>query len=186
MVSYGIRIKNVLLYMRAEIFPEMTMTQFNIFMEVAVYEGINQGDIVKRSFLPRNTISRNMSTLSLRTKYVRGQEVVKGLDLVECRPDRAYPARNTWYLTQKGKKTYSAILSMLEEEFTGPVADVKKHAPSKGCGDGACEAGCTKCVKGASLSHKEKDSCGKTKTKSVSALRGGKSSLWSRFCSLLR
>lgn len=88
---------SMVLTFRAEV-PEMPLQQLQLFLAVALDEGVGSRDLERRYGITNATVSRNISALY---KYPgQGRE---GLDWIRWEPDATDARKRNLFLTEKGR-----------------------------------------------------------------------------------
>lgn len=104
------KLASVLGYVRRELSPEMPIQQLAILIEIQKSEGITMYELGRKLGITPGSMSRNVAVLSLYMK--KGER--RGLDLVTTRPDLNERRRLACFLTEKGKKTMTEIMALLQ------------------------------------------------------------------------
>lgn len=99
-----------------ELYPTMPLQQFAVLIEVVNQEGITSPELSKRLNMTGASVSRSLQALGKHVVFPKeytGQAVhptkVKGLELIETRPDVEEPRRHAVWLTPKGQELASKM-----------------------------------------------------------------------------
>lgn len=110
------KLNDVAKFMKNEVYSELTMTHFQLFMEVATNEGITMSEIKERLGMLGGTLSRNMRTLGQYYGKVKGKQALRGLNLLRYEPDMHDRRALSCHLTDRGREVYQQIVKMVKNE----------------------------------------------------------------------
>lgn len=99
-----------------EIFNELPLQQWRMFLHVMMQDGISQLDFQGLLGVPAGTVSRNLAKLG--SKFVEdrnGKLEDVGYGLIEVLPDSTDPKRNTIYLTPKGVEFKNKFINLMSK-----------------------------------------------------------------------
>ena len=110
------KLNKVTAFMKEEVYSDMTMTHFQLFMEVATNEGITMKGLSSKLDMLTGTLSRNMRTLGQYYGKVKGRQVLRGFDLIKYEPNKHDRRSLSCYLTDRGREVYSQIVDIMKSD----------------------------------------------------------------------
>lgn len=100
-----------------KVYPELPLQQIDLFVKVALTEGITMQELATLTQMPQGNLSRNIKALSL---YLKDDlenypnRILAGHDLLQRRPDLYNSKRLAVFLSENGKKVIKQIEEALE------------------------------------------------------------------------
>jgi DNA-binding MarR family transcriptional regulator len=110
------KLNTVTKFMKEEVYSDMTMTHFQLFMEVATNEGVTMKTLASKLDMLSGSLSRNMRTLGQYYGKVKGRQVLRGFDLVKYEPNKYDRRSLSCYLTDRGREVYSQIVHIMKSD----------------------------------------------------------------------
>ena len=108
--------RNVINYIRREIYPDFALSQLETLLLVIQNEGITHSELSEKVNVPQATISRNVARLSSKVvKRSDGSYEKIGFGLLENRPDEVESRKYNVFLTEKGKEFVKELKFILKE-----------------------------------------------------------------------
>lgn len=98
-------------YVRLQVNRDFAMSQFAMFLLVAVREGITMAEVAEFLQLSQGAVSRNLRQLS---KYKDERGNIQGYNLIYSQSDLTDRRRFALYLTPKGRQLIADLEYILE------------------------------------------------------------------------
>lgn len=111
----AVRLARAVKYIRENIYRELPMQTFHVFLEIAAEEGIDTRTLASRTDIQSGPLSRNTGILSSYIEVKNGEKKKRGYELIEARPDLYNRKSLSYYLTPKGKQ----LLFIINEYVSG-------------------------------------------------------------------
>ena len=101
---------------RQDIFGDIAMGQFEMFLFIADHEGVTQPELIEVLGMSQGAVSRNCAKLSSKLVRVKSNdsssgydEEDRGYDLIEQRQDEIDSRRKALFLTKLGKSVVEKL-----------------------------------------------------------------------------
>ena len=92
------------------VYPDASIILLQIFISIALDQGVQSKDVILKTGVPQPTFSRNLAIL--KAKGPDGKR--SGLDLVEVVDDPSDGRRKFLFLTQRGKLVACSLIRVLD------------------------------------------------------------------------